>query len=195
MAPSIPFTTWVHFVIEFRSDPPHNLTVQVVIGFGGNLGNVEAAFQAARRHLASRWQIVACAKVYRTRPIGPKQPDFLNSAVRLEGDGGLSRLLDECRTAESAAGRNRAAEMRWGPRTLDIDVLLVRDCVRRGPLLEVPHPRFHERAFAILPAADVAPRWMHPLLGRTVGQLADEVSPDALDGVEAIDSRGWFDGN
>ena len=138
---------------------------------------------------------MACAKLYRTRPIGPSQPDFLNSAVRLEGDGGLSRLLDECRAAESAAGRNRAAEMRWGPRTLDIDVLLVRDGVRRGPLLEVPHPRFHERAFAILPAADVAQRWIHPLLGRTVGQLAVDLGRDSLDGVEAIDSRGWFDGN
>jgi len=119
----------------------------------------------------------------------------LNSAVRLEGDGGLSRLLDECRVAESAAGRNRAAEMRWGPRTLDIDVLLVRDGVRRGPLLEVPHPRFHERAFAILPAADVAPRWVHPLLGRTVGQIAADLGRDSLEGVEASDSRGWFDGN
>lgn len=195
MAPSILFRTWVHFVVEFRSDPPHNLTVQVVIGLGGNLGNVEAAFQAVRRNLASRWRIVASAKLYRTRPVGPSQPDFLNSALRLEGNGGLSRLLEECRTAEVAAGRKRATEIRWGPRTLDIDLLLVRGGVRRGLRLEVPHPRFHERAFAILPAADVAPRWIHPLLGRTVGQLVDDLGRDSLDEVEAVDSVGWFDGN
>lgn len=136
---------------------------------------------------------MVCARLYRTRPMGPRQPDFLNSAVSLEGDGGLSQLLDECRVAESAAGRNRAAEQRWGPRTLDIDLLLVRNGVHRGPRLEVPHPGFHERAFAILPAADVAPGWIHPLLGRTVGQLAQSLGPSALNGVEVIDSDGWLD--
>lgn len=168
--------------------------MHVVIGLGGNLGDVESAFRAACRHLARRWRIVDCARLYRTRPIGPRQPDFLNSAVRLEGEGGLARLLEDCETAEAESGRKRAHEERWGPRPLDIDVLLVRGGIHRGPRLEVPHPRFHQRAFAILPAADVARSWVHPLLGRTVGELAGDLDPEALDGVEAIDSRVWLDG-
>jgi 2-amino-4-hydroxy-6-hydroxymethyldihydropteridine diphosphokinase len=89
-----------------------------------------------------------------------------------------------------AAGRDRAQEERWGPRTLDLDLLIADSAVCRGPGLELPHPRFHLRRFALEPAAEVAPRWIHPLIGLTIEALAEKArqhEPDAILGVSDFD--------
>ena len=119
----------------------------------------------------------------RPRPIGPDQPDFTNAAALLRWPGDLHRLLRLCRDIEAEAGRTREAEARWGPRVLDLDLLVVRDLVWRSTDLVLPHPRFHQRAFALVPAAELAPGWVHPTTGRTIGELAAEIQiadPDAL---------------
>jgi 2-amino-4-hydroxy-6-hydroxymethyldihydropteridine diphosphokinase len=151
--------------------------MQVVLGLGGNVGDVAAAFAEARSRLEAWSRVVAASRLFRTAPVGTlEQPDFLNAALRLELACDLGELVARCQELESEAGRDRSTEARWGPRTLDLDLLLVRDAVHRGPRLELPHPRLHERAFALVPAAEVAPGWLHPLLGQTLDRLAERAA-------------------
>jgi 2-amino-4-hydroxy-6-hydroxymethyldihydropteridine diphosphokinase len=156
---------------------------RVVLGLGGNTGEPEPAFRHALEQLACDGRIEAVSRLWRTRPVGPMQPDYLNAAAVVSWPGGPRSLLAHCRQLEAAAGRDRSTGERWGPRALDLDLLLAEDVVCRGPVLELPHPRLHERRFALEPAAEVAPGWLHPLLGLTVGQLADRQrarEPDAI---------------
>ena len=157
--------------------------IQVVIGLGGNLGDPVRAFTTALNEFSARGARVSVSRLWRTRPLGPKQPDYRNAAVLIGWPGGLSNLLATCRDLETAAGRDRTTEQRWGPRVLDLDLLLARDLVWRGPELVLPHPRLHKRAFALVPAAELVPDWVHPLVGRTIGELAAEArrsDPSAL---------------
>jgi len=167
--------------------------VQVVLGLGGNLGDALGALAAARSQLAQWMPVLAASRVFRTAPVGPvAQPSFLNAALLVESDLSPRELLERCLELEAAAGRDRAHETRWGPRHLDIDLLVARDLVRRGPMLELPHPRLLERAFALVPAAEVAGEWRHPLLGRTLTELAGEAlrrDPAAV--VEPLAAGRW----
>lgn len=157
--------------------------LEAIIGFGANLGDPAATFVKTVDALGTGGEIIAVSSLWRTAPVGPEQPDYLNAALQLRWPGSPNALLTTCRGLEAGAGRERSREARWGPRTLDLDLLLVRDLVWRGPALVIPHPRLHERAFALVPAAEVAPEWVHPLLGRTLTDLAAEArrsNPDAL---------------
>ena len=147
--------------------------MHVVLGLGGNLGDPESAFREALEALATAGEMIAVSRLWRTRPVGPEQPDYLNAAAVVAWPTGPRSLLERCRELEIAAGRVRSSEERWGPRVLDLDLLLAEDIVCRGPVLALPHPRFHERRFALEPTAEVAAAWVHPLLGITVSQLAD----------------------
>lgn len=163
--------------------------LHAVIGLGANLGDGSATFAAALNDLGAGVEVIAVSRLWRTRPVGPEQPDYLNAAALVHWPNGPGGLFARCRTLEAAAGRDRGAELRWGPRALDLDLLIFEDLVWRGPDLEVPHPRFHDRAFALVPAAEVAPGWVHPLIGRTLAELADEIraaNPDALISCESF---------
>lgn len=167
--------------------------MQVVLGLGGNVGDVASAFAAARATVGLWARVVAASRLYRARPVGPvSQPDFVNAALKVQADCDLGELLRRCLQLEAAAGRDRSTEERWGPRPLDVDLLLVRDTVHRGPGLELPHPRLHQRAFALVPAAEVAPDWQHPVVGRTLQWLAGQaVSADPEAVGPAPDSPRW----
>jgi 2-amino-4-hydroxy-6-hydroxymethyldihydropteridine diphosphokinase len=154
--------------------------MEILIGLGGNLGERKSAFSRALEALAVDGRVVTVSRLWRTRPVGPL----------IEWPAGPRSLLDRCRELEMAAGRDRAQEERWGPRTLDLDLLIADSAVCRGPGLELPHPRFHLRRFALEPAAEVAPRWIHPLIGLTIGALAEKArqrEPDAILGVSDFD--------
>ena len=157
--------------------------LHVVIGLGANLGDPAAAFTTGLNDIASIGDIVAVSRLWRTRPLGPDQPDYCNAAALIGWPVDLPTLLQACRNFEVAAGRDRDTEQRWGPRVLDLDLLIARNLIWRSPELLLPHPRFHERAFALVPAAELVPDWVHPIVGRTIAELAEEVlsaDPKAL---------------
>jgi 2-amino-4-hydroxy-6-hydroxymethyldihydropteridine diphosphokinase len=153
--------------------------MEVLIGLGGNLGDVGGTFSRARAALATLGELVSCSSLWTTVAQGPPQPDYLNAAVRLRTRWHPERVLAACQGIEASAGRTRAAERRWGPRTLDLDLLLAPGIVIESRRLTLPHPRLHLRRFALLPAAELAPDWLHPRLGLTIAELAralDEAS-------------------
>ncbi len=126
----------------------------LVIGLGGNVGGedaVRARFVRAREGLAQLGD-VRSAPLYRTAPMGPAQPDFLNTAVRVRiADATPDEIIAIVRMHEMLLGRDRANETRWGPRPIDLDVLVWGERVFRSPDLEVPHPRLGERRFVLQP--------------------------------------------
>jgi 2-amino-4-hydroxy-6-hydroxymethyldihydropteridine diphosphokinase len=130
----------------------------VALGLGANLGDRLATLQRAVDLLAEEGvRTVASSRVWRTEPIGgpPGQPDYLNAVVRAETALDAGEVLAAANQVEAALGRTR--EVRWGPRTIDIDVLLFDDEVRDDPELTIPHPRLRERAFVVLPLLDIDP--------------------------------------
>ncbi|MBS2014591.1 MAG: 2-amino-4-hydroxy-6-hydroxymethyldihydropteridine diphosphokinase [Deltaproteobacteria bacterium] len=133
--------------------------MDVVLGLGSNLGDRLATLREAVVRISNIPGVVvrARSKVYETDPVGgPEQGLFLNAAVRVDAAREPLELLDALQAIERDLGRTR--DVRWGPRTLDIDVLWIAGGVTIDhPRLVVPHPRLHERAFAVLPLLDVAP--------------------------------------
>jgi len=157
--------------------------VRVILGLGGNQGDTQRLFADCLATFAMAGRLVATSRLWRTRAAGPPQADFLNAAAVIDWPAGPRHLHAHCQELERAAGRDRSQEERWGPRPLDLDLLLARSLVCRGALLELPHPRFHARRFALEPAVEVASDWIHPLLGRTITALADEArerEPEAI---------------
>lgn len=129
-------------------------SLRAFIGLGSNLGDRRAQLRSA---VAGLPDVVAMSPVYETDPVGgPEgQGPYLNLVVELATDLSPRELLTVSRQLEEGAERVRAE--RWGPRTLDVDVLLVGDLVVDDPDLQVPHPRMAERAFVLVPLADLAP--------------------------------------
>ena len=129
--------------------------MRTFLGLGSNLGDSRARLRDAVDALGD--DVVAVSPLYETEPVGgpPGQQHYLNIVVELETTQTPRELLDRCHTLETAAGRVRGE--RWGPRTLDVDILLVDDLEVHEPDLVVPHPRMHERRFVMAPLADIAP--------------------------------------
>ena len=131
---------------------------RVYLSLGGNLGEPDKAMGAALQMLDAEPEtvIVAVSSLYRTPPWGKKdQPDFLNAAAELRTALSPRGLLDACLDAERRLKRVR--EERWGPRLIDIDILVFGDLAVRESGLEIPHPRMLERAFVLAPLAEIAP--------------------------------------
>ena len=130
----------------------------LVIGLGGNVGTfaeILERFDRARAALGAQGG-VRSARLYRSAPVGPSQPWFLNTAVRLAvADAEPGELLAAVLEIERLLGRRRDTEVRWGPRPIDLDVLVWGARILRTPELEVPHPRLAERKFALLPLGDL----------------------------------------
>ena len=138
------------------------------IGVGANLGDREATIRAA---LAALPGVVGVSQLRETDPVGVvDQPPFLNGATVLETDFSPRELLDALLAVERELGRERRE--RWGPRTIDLDLLLYGDETIDEPGLTIPHPRLHERRFALEPLLDLDPELAIPGRGRVVDVLA-----------------------
>jgi 2-amino-4-hydroxy-6-hydroxymethyldihydropteridine diphosphokinase len=134
------------------------VTIRAYLGLGSNLGDRLHHLQTAVDGLAQTDGVAVAdvSPVYETAPVGgPAQPDYLNAVVALDTDLDARELLGVAHRLETTAARVR--DQRWGPRTLDVDVLLVGDERVREPDLEVPHPRLRERGFVLAPLADLDP--------------------------------------
>ncbi len=155
------------------------MRVEATLGLGGNLGDPVAAFAQALSRLARHPAVFSLrpSSVFRTAPWGKlDQPEFLNMAVLLETDLPARALLDLCLDLEREGGRERRE--RWGPRTLDIDILTYGGQTIDEPGLQVPHPRIAERAFVLAPLAEIAPGLS--IAGSVVRDLLQAVIDDAI---------------
>ena len=147
--------------------------VRAYVGLGANLGDREATIRRAVALLddLEDLKVVGVSTLRETEPWGPvEQPAYLNGAVAVETELDPRELLDALLDVERRLGRVRDDEKRWGPRTIDLDLLLYGDLVLDESGLGVPHPRLHERRFALEPLADLAPDAVVPGRG-TVAEL------------------------
>ena len=160
---------------------------RVVLALGSNLGDRLENLQGAVDALAGTpgLEFRAVSPVYETRPVGgPEQPDYLNAVVSVDTTLPGRAILGRAQGVEEAFGRVR--DVTWGPRTLDVDVIVCGDEVSADAALTLPHPRAHERAFVLAPWHDIEPDAEIPGRGR-VGDLLDAVG---LDGVRRVGDAG-----
>lgn len=144
--------------------------VTAYIGLGSNVGDSRDLLRKALEMLATGVRIVKVSSLYYTEPVGYReQDDFLNAVAEIETDRSPDGLLALCRSVEDRLGRTRT--LRWGPRTVDLDILLYGDASMDTPELAIPHPRMAERKFVLAPLAEIAPDAVHPVLRQTASEL------------------------
>jgi 2-amino-4-hydroxy-6-hydroxymethyldihydropteridine diphosphokinase len=154
--------------------------VRAYVGVGSNLGDRWANLALAARALRAepRLALLRASRVWDAAPLGPPQPRYLNAALELESAAPAAALLEVLQRVERAAGRRRG--IRWGARTLDLDLLLLEGQVIRRPGLVVPHPELVARRFVLAPLAELCPERVVPGTGRTVAELLARAPPEDL---------------
>ncbi len=148
---------------------------KTALALGSNMGNSQAILEAAIATLAQTPGIFLEARSnwYKTKALGPPQPDYLNGCVTLQVEMLPQELLESLLKIERQFGRVR--QERWGPRTLDLDLLLYDDLIVDTPNLQIPHPGMRDRAFVLVPLAEIASDWVEPVSGRVIQELLKEV--------------------
>jgi 2-amino-4-hydroxy-6-hydroxymethyldihydropteridine diphosphokinase len=142
----------------------------VYLALGTNLGDRPANLRAALKALSPEVKVIAESKVYETPPWGYEdQPTFLNMAVKCKTNLEPESLLKRLKHLEVQLGREQS--FCWGPRLIDIDILFYNDLILKSEPLSIPHLRLHERAFVLVPLADIAPDFIHPVLKKTIRKL------------------------
>ena len=145
------------------------------IALGSNLGDSRAILEAALATLAATPDInlQASSSWYQTTPVGPPQPDYINGCATLHVQTSPQILLETLLKIEAQFGRVRREK--WGARLLDLDLLLYEDLILDTPTLQLPHPRIKERAFVLIPLAEIAPDWIEPVSGCAIAELIQAV--------------------
>lgn len=162
-----------HLSITTNRDPGSWRTKRVMaaVALGSNLGDSHVILAGALQALdrTPGISVQAQSRWYQTTAVGPPQPDFLNGCVLLQVSRSPQELLAVLLAIEAKFGRVR--HQRWGPRSLDLDLLLYDDLHLETPTLQLPHPRLHERAFVLVPLAEILPNWIEPVSGKAIAEL------------------------
>lgn len=159
------------------------MAADAFIALGSNLGDRRAAIEDAvlRIRATPGVRLIASSSIMETDPVGlAAQPRFLNAVIHVQSTLGPHELLRRLLQIECEAGRDRSESPKWGPRTLDLDLLMYGDVEIQSPDLTIPHPRMHERWFVLAPLAEIAAQTLVPGLAMTVGELLCRQTPQGL---------------
>lgn len=159
----------------------------VYIALGSNMDSPHGQLDSALEAIAQQpdMELTALSSRYQTAPIGPQQPDFINAAAELSTDLSPLALLDALQAIEQQ--QNRVRSIHWGPRTLDLDILFYDNLLMDSERLTIPHPRIGERAFVLVPLADLNPQLTLPN-GETVAQLLANCSQQGIVKLESSEN-------
>jgi 2-amino-4-hydroxy-6-hydroxymethyldihydropteridine diphosphokinase len=169
------------------------------IGLGSNLGDSRATLNSARNSIAALGNIRASSSLWQSEPVGPisGQPSFLNAALLLETRLAPDELLNALVSIERAHGRDRSQQTPQGPRTLDLDLLLVdaggEPILLNDAGLSLPHPQLSRRRFVLAPMAEISPGKMHPTLHKSIAELLAALPSDGPNAPSAVTRAGAFD--
>jgi len=159
----------------------------VLIALGGNVGDVRATFEKAIASICGMAQaaLLARSSDYATPPwADEQQPRFINACIEIETSLDPHALLFTLYRIEKKFGRDRASEIRWGPRTLDLDLIAYDDVSMQKPELTLPHPRLFERAFVLVPLAEIAPERV--IAGRSIAVALSKLSTAGIERLPAL---------
>jgi 2-amino-4-hydroxy-6-hydroxymethyldihydropteridine diphosphokinase len=155
------------------------------IALGSNLGDSLNTLESSLNILNQTpgINLIKASSWYQTKPIGPPQPDYVNSCALLEVQQKPEELLILLQAIELQFGRKRTEH--WGPRTLDLDLLLYDQLILNTNNLQIPHPRMRERAFVLVPLAEIASDWIEPVSGVAIAELVQKID---CSGVKLLES-------
>ena len=153
---------------------------RVFIALGTNLGDRHTNLRIARGSLSSQIALHQCSSIYKTPPWGfVEQPEFLNQVLEVRTALEPLPLLDALKAVEGQMGRLKT--FRYGPRLIDLDILLYGQRILEMERLTLPHPRMHERAFVLVPLHEIAPNFLHPVFNETITSLLNMVDTEGVE--------------